>query len=74
MRAMMLEFPEDLGTAGVGTQYMLGGSLLVAPVFSAAGEASMNSCMVDGSAAPQAAPSKARSTTTSSTSAPTRAA
>ena len=38
MRAMMLEFPEDLGTAGVGTQYMLGGSLLVAPVFSAAGD------------------------------------
>ncbi|WP_108720019.1 alpha-xylosidase [Miniimonas sp. S16] len=37
MRAMALEFPGDRGVAGVGTQYTLGESLLVAPVFSAAG-------------------------------------
>ena len=35
MRAMALEFPADRGVAGLGTQYMLGESLLVAPVFSA---------------------------------------
>ncbi|QCB94699.1 alpha-xylosidase [Cellulomonas shaoxiangyii] len=35
MRAMALEFPGDRGVAGVATQYMLGGALLVAPVFSA---------------------------------------
>ncbi|PWD50630.1 alpha-xylosidase [Serinibacter arcticus] len=35
MRAMALEFPGDRGVAGLGTQYMLGDSLLVAPVFSA---------------------------------------
>ena len=35
MRAMALEFPADRGVAGLGTQYMLGGSLLVAPVLSA---------------------------------------
>lgn len=33
MRAMLLEFPEDLNTRNLSTQYMLGGSLLVAPVF-----------------------------------------
>jgi alpha-D-xyloside xylohydrolase len=32
---MALEFPGDRGVAGLGTQYMLGDSLLVAPVFSA---------------------------------------
>jgi len=36
MRAMALEFPADRGVAGLGTQYMLGEALLVAPVFSAA--------------------------------------
>jgi len=36
MRAMALEFPVDRGVAGLGTQYMLGEALLVAPVFSAA--------------------------------------
>ncbi|GAA4416145.1 alpha-xylosidase [Georgenia halophila] len=38
MRPMVLEFPEDPGAATVETQYMLGESLLVAPVFSASGE------------------------------------
>jgi alpha-D-xyloside xylohydrolase len=33
MRAMLLEFPEDPGVIGLDRQYMLGGSLLVAPVF-----------------------------------------
>jgi alpha-D-xyloside xylohydrolase len=33
MRAMLLEFPEDPGAIGLDRQYMLGGSLLVAPVF-----------------------------------------
>ena len=32
-RPMLLEFPEDPSTATIETQYMLGGSLLVAPVF-----------------------------------------
>ena len=39
MRAMALEFPTDRGVAGLGTQYMLGDALLVAPVFSAARDA-----------------------------------
>lgn len=38
MRAMFLEFPEDLNTYQLDTQYMLGANLLVAPVFSAEGE------------------------------------
>jgi alpha-D-xyloside xylohydrolase len=38
MRAMVLEFPGDRAVAGLGTQYMLGDSILVAPVFSAEGE------------------------------------
>ncbi|MBO9569125.1 MAG: alpha-xylosidase [Cellulomonas iranensis] len=38
MRPMVLEFPEDRGAATVDTQYMLGDALLVAPVFSAAGD------------------------------------
>jgi len=38
MRAMALEFPHDRAVAGLGTQYMLGESILVAPVFSEAGE------------------------------------
>lgn len=33
MRAMFLEFPEDLNTYAVDTQYMFGSNLLVAPVF-----------------------------------------
>jgi alpha-D-xyloside xylohydrolase len=37
MRAMLLEFPEDPGCASLERQYMLGGSLLVAPVLSADG-------------------------------------
>lgn len=39
MRAMMMEFPEDIGTAGLDRQYMLGDALLVAPVMSADGNA-----------------------------------
>jgi len=34
MRAMLLEFPDDPGCDTLDRQYMLGGSLLVAPVFS----------------------------------------
>ena len=37
MRPMVLEFPDDPGAATVATQYMLGESLLVAPVFTADG-------------------------------------
>lgn len=33
MRAMLLEFPEDLSARDISTQYMLGDALLVAPVF-----------------------------------------
>ncbi|MEV7996892.1 alpha-xylosidase [Streptomyces sp. NPDC086077] len=38
MRAMVLEFPDDPGCHTLDRQYMLGGDLLVAPVFSADGE------------------------------------
>ncbi|EAU38853.1 predicted protein [Aspergillus terreus NIH2624] len=37
MRAMFLEFPEDLNTYAIDTQYMFGSNLLVAPVFSEEG-------------------------------------
>jgi len=37
MRAMLLEFPEDPGCDYLDRQYMLGDSLLVAPVFSTEG-------------------------------------
>jgi len=37
MRPMLLEFPEDLTVAHLDRQYMFGGDLLVAPVFSAEG-------------------------------------
>jgi alpha-D-xyloside xylohydrolase len=37
-RAMALEFPDDPGTAGLDRQYLLGDSLLVAPVFRDDGE------------------------------------
>jgi len=40
MRPMMLEFPDDPGCAYLDRQYMLGDSLLVAPVFSAEGNTS----------------------------------
>jgi len=33
MRAMVLEYPDDLSARNIDTQYMLGGNLLVAPVF-----------------------------------------
>ncbi|MCR6689301.1 alpha-xylosidase [Cellulomonas sp.] len=38
MRPMLLEFPQDRGAATVDTQFMLGDSLLVAPVFTAPGD------------------------------------
>jgi alpha-D-xyloside xylohydrolase len=38
LRPMVLEFPQDPATEHVDTQYMLGDSLLVAPVFSADGQ------------------------------------
>ena len=38
MRAMVLEFPEDIPSADLDRQYMLGGSLLVAPVFTKEGD------------------------------------
>jgi alpha-D-xyloside xylohydrolase len=38
MRAMVLEFPGDPTCGTLDRQYMLGGSLLVAPVFSESGE------------------------------------
>lgn len=37
MRAMVLEFPEEIPCADLDRQYMLGDSILVAPVFSADG-------------------------------------
>ncbi|GIP46019.1 alpha-xylosidase [Paenibacillus sp. J45TS6] len=40
MRAMMLEFPNDPATFGLDTQYMLGDSILVAPVFNIEGDVS----------------------------------
>ena len=40
LRAMFLEFPEDPTCAYLDRQYMLGGDLLVAPVFSEDGEVS----------------------------------
>jgi alpha-D-xyloside xylohydrolase len=39
LRPMALEFPDDRGTRNVDTQYMLGPSLLVAPVLEAGGRA-----------------------------------
>lgn len=39
MRAMVLEFPEDPACAYLDRQYMLGDSLLVAPIFNDRGEA-----------------------------------
>lgn len=38
MRAMLLEFPDDITAVTADTQYMLGDSLLVAPVFCAEGD------------------------------------
>ena len=40
MRPMILEFPEDLTCATLDRQYMLGDSLLVAPIFKKTGEVS----------------------------------
>ena len=40
MRAMLMEFPRDRACASVDQQYMLGDSLLVAPIFSADGNVS----------------------------------
>ena len=38
MRAMFLEFPQDLNVYTIDTQFFLGSNLLVAPVFSESGE------------------------------------
>ncbi|KAJ6008065.1 Alpha-xylosidase [Penicillium herquei] len=38
MRPLFLEFPDDLNTYSIDTQYMFGPNLLVAPVFSEEGE------------------------------------
>lgn len=38
MRAMVLEFPQDIPCADLDRQYMLGGDLLVAPVFTKEGD------------------------------------
>lgn len=38
MRAMCLEFPDDLNTETLDQQYMLGDSLLIAPIFNAQGQ------------------------------------
>jgi len=38
MRSMLLEFPEDRTTSQLDRQYMLGGDVLVAPVFADSGE------------------------------------
>lgn len=38
MRAMVLEFPQDPGCATLDRQYMLGDSILVAPIFNKEGE------------------------------------
>ncbi|MGO0766100.1 hypothetical protein ACTJKU_41575, partial [Citrobacter freundii] len=38
MRAMMLEFPDDPACDYLDRQYMLGDSVMVAPVFSEAGD------------------------------------
>jgi alpha-D-xyloside xylohydrolase len=38
MRAMVLEFPEDAGAVALDRQYLLGDALLVAPVFTVAGD------------------------------------
>jgi alpha-glucosidase (family GH31 glycosyl hydrolase) len=38
LRAMMLEFPDDPACDYLDRQYMLGDSVLVAPVFSEAGD------------------------------------
>ncbi len=40
LRAMILEFPDDPTCRYLDTQYMLGPALLVAPIFSPAGEVS----------------------------------
>ena len=39
MRPMVLEFPDDLSCRNLDRQYMLGGNVLVAPIFSANGDA-----------------------------------
>ena len=38
MRPMIMEFPDEMGVKNLDMQYMLGDSLLVAPVFSESGE------------------------------------
>ncbi|KAJ5088332.1 Alpha-xylosidase [Penicillium angulare] len=48
MRPLFLEFPNDLNTYAVDTQYMFGSNLLVAPVFSEEGEVTFYVPQVEG--------------------------
>ena len=44
MRAMVLEFPDDIPCEDLDRQYMLGDSLMVAPVFTKEGGRSRTTC------------------------------
>ncbi|KAJ6017040.1 Aldolase-type TIM barrel [Penicillium sp. IBT 35674x] len=48
MRPLFLEFPKDLNTYAVDTQYMFGSNLLVAPVFTEEGEVTFYVPQVEG--------------------------
>ncbi|KAJ5701800.1 Alpha-xylosidase [Penicillium malachiteum] len=48
MRPLFLEFPDDLNTYAIDTQYMFGSNLLVAPVFSEEGEVTFYVPRVEG--------------------------
>ncbi|KAJ5721043.1 Alpha-xylosidase [Penicillium malachiteum] len=48
MRPLFLEFPDDLNTYSIDTQYMFGPNLLVAPVFSEEGEVTFYVPYVEG--------------------------
>ncbi|KAJ5655829.1 Alpha-xylosidase [Penicillium longicatenatum] len=48
MRPLFLEFPEDLNTYAIDTQYMFGSNLLVAPVFMEEGEVTFYVPQVEG--------------------------
>ena len=48
MRPLFLEFPEDLNTYALDTQYMFGPNLLVAPVFTEEGEVTFYVPQVEG--------------------------
>ncbi|KAI5293589.1 hypothetical protein KEM55_007027, partial [Ascosphaera atra] len=52
MRPMFLEFPEDLNTYAIDTQYMFGSNLLVAPVFTEEGKVSFYVPYIDDASNP----------------------